>query len=1017
MNTLNLTTTKPYTTKADFWRVPGRIAYIVNHSYPYSSNGYAVRTHGVATALIEHGHSMIVINRPGRPWDISEFNDSNFPCHRDIDGVRYIYLHTPSSTSLTPTDWQTAASEALEETFRLFKPSIVMAASNWENALPAMLAARRLGLPFYYEVRGFWEISEASRQAGWDKSPSYLEAVEKETLVSKAADKVFTLNIFMRDELIRRGVAASKIKIVPNAYGKLPDLSEVSEFSRAQLGCDTKHVIGYVGSFNTYEGLDDLVRSCALLRNQGVDVSLLLIGESNQQGLTKKTGHCKESTNLRALAQSLDFNEHLHFTGRVPQKSLGSYYSLIDLIVVPRKGVAVSKLVSPIKPLEAIAFGKALLVSDIAPLADFAKRTKAAATFKADDVQDLASKIKSLLLDTQWQHDAKKQGLAWIKENNWNASTLSIVQAYQKTINNSNNQIATSGIKKSSAQKNVPIKFISILDEISEASWKTDFSLFPVNRQSYKQQIESSTSSALFIESCWKGNRGTWEYAFTSPGLKHANAQALCEAIDLAKKRKMPVIFWNKEDPMHYDKFMPIASRCDIVFTTDENKVEDYKRDIPGARIGTLAFSANPLLCNPSGRFLKEAGSICFAGSYYSEGHDDRKAQMDDLLPTIIEFNGAIYDRMSKLENDRYAYPQQYKPYIRDAVPFTEIINTYKQYKLFLNVNTITDSPTMMSRRVYELLACGTPVISTPSRALEEQFSGIVQIANNAEEANKIAERLLSNEWEWLRLSHMGYREVMKKHTYSHRAAQIKQALGCAEEKIEPLVSIIMASNRPHFIDRITTNIRRQNYGRIEVIIVIQGYSKEEEEHLSKKLKETNSNIIRYKLVRDDSDSTLGSRLNLAASFTSGEYLAKMDDDDFYFENYLADMLIPFSFGDYGLVGKKETFFFLESQNKTIVRFKGEQHKSTDFVSGATLVFKRAVYEQIRFADLNKGEDTNLINSIKSLGMKIYATDPFNFIAFRSKDTQNHTWQVDDNFFLEKGTVIGAGLCTEVTSL
>src|SRR5690606_2081658 len=174
------------------------------------------------------------------------------------------------------------------------------------------------------------------------------------------------------------------------------------------------------------------------------------------------------------------------------------------------------------------------------------------------------------------------------------------------------------------------------------------------------------------------------------------------------------------------------------------------------------------------------------------------KRQMHALLPSIIEFKGAIYDRFSKLGNDRYKFPDQFQPFIRDAVPFNEVVKLYKRFKVFLNVNTIVDSPTMMSRRVYELLACGTPVVSTPSKAIEEQFSGIVHMANDAQEANKIIEKLLTDDHYWEKTSHLGYREVMTKHTYTHRLQSIKQALGYEAGENKPLVSIITCTRRPN---------------------------------------------------------------------------------------------------------------------------------------------------------------------------------------------------------------------------
>lgn len=174
-------------------------------------------------------------------------------------------------------------------------------------------------------------------------------------------------------------------------------------------------------------------------------------------------------------------------------------------------------------------------------------------------------------------------------------------------------------------KKQYGFKFISILDEISHTSFDSEFKLFPLNKATFETQIKGSTSLGFFIESCWKGNFGAWEYAFTSPNLQHQNAQNLLKALDTAKARHFPVIFWNKEDPMHYDKFLPISSKCDIIFTTDSNKVKDYQRDIPHAKVDTLLFAANINICNPANRFRVESENICFAGSYYGVGHDDRK--------------------------------------------------------------------------------------------------------------------------------------------------------------------------------------------------------------------------------------------------------------------------------------------------------------------------------------------------------------------------------------------------------
>ena len=563
------------------------------------------------------------------------------------------------------------------------------------------------------------------------------------------------------------------------------------------------------------------------------------------------------------------------------------------------------------------------------------------------------------------------------------------------------------------------LRFLSILDEFSEASWGKVLTLYQLTRINYQNQILGSTAHALFLESCWNGNNGNWNYAFTSPELKHKNAQDLLNAISIAKN-KMPILFWNKEDPMHYQKFLPIASLCDVIFTTDNRMLDKYKRDIPDAIIEVLPFATSPELCNPLGRFAqKDVGTICFAGSYYAKDHEERKVQMDSVLPIIINLDGIIYDRMSNQKSDRYKFPNEYIKHIRPAVPFSDITTVYKKFKLFLNVNTIVESETMMSRRVYELLSSGTPVISTPSKAIDAQFDGIVQVASDARGAGLIAKSLLNDHWKWLRLSHLGYREVMLKHTYKQRMHKIANKLGYELSAIDgenDMVSIITASNRPHFIDRIASNITKQTYSNLELIIVVQNYSERHCVELENKIKQLRPSM-QLKLIINNSNDSLGKRLNSAVELAAGHYVAKMDDDDFYFPNYLLDMLIPFSFSGCAIVGKEEIFMYMDGMDKTLLRYKGKRHKFTQFVAGATLVMKREIFKKVKFGDLNTGEDGSLIKMALDNGLKIYASDPFNFSVYRDARPENHTWKIDQDFFVSKSEFIALGKAENIIAI
>ncbi|WP_177428435.1 glycosyltransferase, partial [Candidatus Venteria ishoeyi] len=238
-----------------------------------------------------------------------------------------------------------------------------------------------------------------------------------ETLITQSADQVFTLNRFMKEELIRRGVKEEKIELVPNGYsGELPDLDRSSKLSRADIGCKTQYVVGYVGSFSLYEGLDELLKACAQVRQQGIDVSLLLVGSSNSQGLLETNEPCIITEELMQLAKTLDFEDYLHLPGRIPQDELGDYYALINLVVIPRKSLPVCELVSPIKPLEVLAYGKPLLVSDVKPLKEFADSTSGVFTFRYG--YDLVEKLTTLLLDSSL-HDKNSGDIQAIVSKNF----------------------------------------------------------------------------------------------------------------------------------------------------------------------------------------------------------------------------------------------------------------------------------------------------------------------------------------------------------------------------------------------------------------------------------------------------------------------------------------------------------------------------------------------------------------------------------------------------------------------
>lgn len=551
----------------------------------------------------------------------------------------------------------------------------------------------------------------------------------------------------------------------------------------------------------------------------------------------------------------------------------------------------------------------------------------------------------------------------------------------------------------------------TLLDQISELNWSTVFWGKRLVRAEALTQLDAEDYDLVLMESVWRGYKDDWVYSMTSPGHQHVHARQLIALLEgLRSKVDKPIVMINKEDPLHYDRFLPIMKYADHIFTTDSERVEAYRRDTDAMTVTALPFAANLSLTNPMNRVCEPQENLCFAGSYYSEGHEERSRQMKFMLEPIREFKGAIYDRMSVHDNPRYHFPARFRPFIRPAVGFDEMTRLYRRFRVFLNVNTIITSPTMMARRVYELLASGTPVVSAPSRALEEQFSGIVPMATTAQAATDQVNRLLTDDRHWWKTSQRGFREVALHHQYHDRGALIRETvLGQTVDRRPKLVSVVMSTKRWDFLDRIVENLSHQTYPRIEIIFALRdSWPAEKIAELSSRLGRL-AHVERLEVLTFPETVSLGVKLNSAIAEARGEFIAKMDDDDWYFPNYLRDMLLTFDFSGADLAGKWSFPVWLEAGDRLILRNPGHEHRlQPPFIAGPTFVARKAWLEKLPFADRSQGEDTDLIRRTVAAGGKIYSADHFNFILYRSADQSHHTWQAEAELFERTGRFVGS---------
>lgn len=402
-----------------FEPVTGRICYVLSDSLPYSSSGYATRSHGMSAGLQNLGYEVICVSRPGFPIDrICDETLGNIPREDVIDGIRYRRILKPSRRTAEGREYIDHAARALADEFIALRPQIVMAASNFANAIPAQFAANTLGLPFIYEVRGFWEITRISREPEFESTREYRELVALESTSASYADHVFTLTEPMREELIARGVSSPNISLLPNSCdpqlftprSRDPVLAERMGIPRSVP------VIGYIGKFAQYEGLEDLAEACALLRRRGAQFRLLLVGNENAYGNDR--GPIMQA--IQRIASEGELADWLIMPGRIPHEEVEAYYSLIDIAPIPRKPQPVSEMVSPLKPLEALAMQKAVLVSSVQALAELIHDGETGLVFEKGNLDCLASKLALLVADPVMRLRLGQAGRAWVlQERTW----------------------------------------------------------------------------------------------------------------------------------------------------------------------------------------------------------------------------------------------------------------------------------------------------------------------------------------------------------------------------------------------------------------------------------------------------------------------------------------------------------------------------------------------------------------------------------------------------------------------
>jgi PEP-CTERM/exosortase A-associated glycosyltransferase len=380
-----------------------RILHALHTSLPFIC-GYSIRSDYIIKNQVAQGLCPAVVTSAQHPngADLKE----------EVAGVSF--WRTPALTGRQLPglrEWRLmgAMQSRIEEAVSEWKPNIIHAHSPMLVGLPALRVGRKLGIPVVYEVRDLWENASVDRGKFSTNSPRYRVARSLETHVLSHVNGVVTICEKLRDEIAPRSGREDRVFVVGNGVDidHFVPMADPAEF-RAHWKLDGKKVVGYVGTFQPYEGLDLLVSAMTEVVQKIPNAHLMITGSGGQE---------KE---LRAQTTAFGLDEHVTFTGRLPHDEVNNVYAMADLMVYPRILTRTTALTTPLKPLEAMAMAKTVLVSDVPAMQELVDPGKTGLSFRADDQCDLTGQITHALSDPAKCAEIGKNARDWVvKERAW----------------------------------------------------------------------------------------------------------------------------------------------------------------------------------------------------------------------------------------------------------------------------------------------------------------------------------------------------------------------------------------------------------------------------------------------------------------------------------------------------------------------------------------------------------------------------------------------------------------------
>ncbi len=394
-----------------------KILHVLDHSIPLHS-GYTFRTRSILNHQRLLGYQTAhVTGSKHTPYESPQETVDDLIFYRTQEGALSRF------PVINQYDVVRTLTRRIKEVIKIEKPDIIHAHSPALNGLAALQAAKHFNLPVVYEVRAFWEDAAVDHGTTKEDSLRYNLTRYLETRVMEKAQAITCICHGLKTDIIERGFNKNKITIIPNAVN-----IEQFEFDRPkdtilmqELGLNDEVVIGFIGSFYAYEGIDLLIKA---IKKVNSNIKLLLVGGGN------------EAEHFQQLISELSLNDKVIMTGRVPHSEVSRYYDILDILIYPRKPMRLTELVTPLKPLESMAKGRLVIASDVGGHRELIQHDKTGFMFPANDIDALAETIDRVIQQKETWSTIKKTARDYVEhERNWKKSVEHYVSVYEGLLN------------------------------------------------------------------------------------------------------------------------------------------------------------------------------------------------------------------------------------------------------------------------------------------------------------------------------------------------------------------------------------------------------------------------------------------------------------------------------------------------------------------------------------------------------------------------------------------------------